>query len=287
MKKIHVGFLLSYDYELLKNALPRVYDDSDAIFLAIDKSRRTWNGAIFSIEESFFKWISTFDTENKIIIYEDEFYIHSFTPMECEVRERKLLAEKMGIGNWLIQLDADEYFLDFKKFVITLKSYNNFLNDPQNNQIQISTFLINLYKQVDGGLLYVDGASKCMTATNYPDYKVGRNTRKRIIYTQHLLFHETLSRNLEDLEFKFNNWGHKNEFNPFFLDKWKSADKENYLTLRDLFYLEPHRWKKLAFVEGLTLNEWIQNFNSKNFAPSSFFILKKNFGQWFKFLFKK
>ena len=40
MKKNQVGFLVSYDYELLKNSLPRVYEESDTIILAIDKERK-------------------------------------------------------------------------------------------------------------------------------------------------------------------------------------------------------------------------------------------------------
>ena len=27
----------------------------------------------------------------------------------------EMLAEKMGIGNWIVQVDCDEYFVDFKK----------------------------------------------------------------------------------------------------------------------------------------------------------------------------
>jgi hypothetical protein len=40
MKKIHIGFLLSYDYELLKFSLPPVYKSADRIFLARDKELR-------------------------------------------------------------------------------------------------------------------------------------------------------------------------------------------------------------------------------------------------------
>jgi hypothetical protein len=287
MKKIQVGFLVSYDYELLKNAIPPIYNDSDAIYLAIDKDRLTWNGSNFHIDDSFFSWIKEFDSQNKIEIYQDIFYVPELSTMECEVRQRKMLANKMGIGNWLIQLDADEYFLDFKNFVNTLKSYNSFLDNPQKNPIQIATFLINIYKQVETGFLYIDCASKCMTATNFPSYKIGRNIRKRIIYTKHLMFHETLSRDEKELEFKFNNWGHKDEINPHFLEKWKSATIDNYKSLSNLFYLEPHKWKKLNFVKGNTINEAIQNFDDNNFAPSKFYLVKKNFGQWFKFLFKK
>ena len=117
MKKIQVGFLVSYDYELLKNSLPRVYEESDTIILAIDKERKTWNGDSFSINDSFFAWIKEIDILNKVSIYEDDFYVADLSTMECEVRERKMLSEKMGIGNWLIQLDADEYFIDFEGFV--------------------------------------------------------------------------------------------------------------------------------------------------------------------------
>ncbi len=68
MKKIQVGFLLSYDYELLKNAIPPIYNNTDSIFLAVDKDRLTWNGNLFHIDDSFFLWLKEFDTENKIEI---------------------------------------------------------------------------------------------------------------------------------------------------------------------------------------------------------------------------
>ena len=41
MKKMHVGFLLSYDYELLKYSLPPVYQFADRIYLAKDKNNKT------------------------------------------------------------------------------------------------------------------------------------------------------------------------------------------------------------------------------------------------------
>ena len=194
MGKIQVGFLISYDYILLKNALPQVYDYSDSIFLAIDKNRKTWNGANFTIDNSFFDWIKEIDVANKIEIYEDQFYIENLTTMECEVRERKMLSEKMGIGNWLIQLDADEYFINFKEFTKFLKKNNKYIKPSYKKEIQISAYLVNIYKFVEDGFLYVNEPTRCLTATNRPNYKVGRNTRKRIIYTSNLILHETLSR---------------------------------------------------------------------------------------------
>lgn len=284
--QIQVGFLISYDYELLKNALPCVYNEATTIFLAIDKDRKTWNGASFSIDDSFFTWIKEVDVQNKVVIYEDTFYVENLTTMECEVRERKMLSEKMGIGNWLIQLDADEYFLNFKKFVSDIRKYDSYLKKDKAQEIQIAAYLVNIYKFVEDGFLYVNEPTRCLTATNIPNYKVGRNTRKRIIYTNNLILHETLSRSEKELEVKFKNWGHKNELNPHFLDKWKSATKDNYKQLQDVFYIEPEKWKTLDYVAGKNMEEVSLNFKSAEFLPTSFFIWKKNFGQWFKFLFK-
>ena len=95
MNKIQVGFLVSYDYELLKFAIPPIYEDSDEIFLAIDKNRKTWNGSDIYIEDHFFEWIKTFDVHNKIRIYEDDFYVPSISGMQNDTRERFMLSNKM------------------------------------------------------------------------------------------------------------------------------------------------------------------------------------------------
>lgn len=285
--KIQVGYLVSYDYDLLKNSIPTVYQESDTIFLAIDKKRKTWKGDDIEIKPDFFEWVKTFDIDYKIVIYEDDFYVPALSAMECEVRERKMLAEKMGIGNWLIQIDADEYFLDFKSFVTFLKSKNHFLKNPEKNQIQVSPFLINLYKRLDEGLLYVETPTKQLLATNYPSYKYGRQTRKRIIYFRGLILHECLSRTKEELELKFDNWGHNVDINKKqFLEKWENVNENNYKSMENFFYLDPKIWKKLAFVKGTTIKEVEVNLELSKVIPSDFYILKKNFGQWFKHLFK-
>lgn len=288
MKKIQVGFLVSYDYELLKIAIPQIYKESDSIFLAIDKQRKTWKGESFEIKEDFFDWIKSIDVDSKIEILEDNFYHPELTSMQCEVLERKVLAEKMGIGNWLIQLDADEYFLDFKGFVEFLRSKDHYLDNPQEKQIQISPYLINLYKRIDDGILYVERPTKIMVATNFPSYKVGRQTRKRIIYYKGAVLHECISRTKEELEMKFNNWGHDTDINKEeFLEKWETVNESNYKTMRNFFYMEPEKWKKLAFVKGTTFNEIERNLDFDEVLPSGFYIWKKNFGQWFKHLTKK
>ncbi|CAM3952834.1 MULTISPECIES: hypothetical protein [Flavobacterium] len=286
MSKIQVGFLVSYDYELLKFAIPPIYEDSDTIFLAIDKNRKTWNGSDIQIDSSFFEWIKTFDTQNKIEIYEDEFYVSGLTTMECEIRERKLLAEKMGIGNWLIQLDSDEYFFDFKSFTKYLIANNHYLTSKK--QIQICCFKINLYKNVKGGVLYVDKFDKFMVATNIPNYKVGRHGKCRSIYVSSIALHDCLSREREDLIKKLDNWGHNGDIDKeSFMKKWDTVNETNYKDHEGFFYLEPMHWKTLQFMKGNSLSEILNNFkNDKSMRISDLFLKMKNFGQWFKFLFK-
>ncbi len=287
MKKIQVGFLMSYDYELLKNSIPRVYPDSDSITIALDKNFRTWTGENFSVDKGFFDWIERFDTENKISIYRDDFYDPGLDPMENEVRERKMLASNMGIGNWLIQIDSDEYFINFKEFTEELKSRNKYLDHPERNKIQIAGYYINLYKYTQNGILYVSEVRNQKFATNYPNYVTGRNTKERVIYVPQLVIHECLSRTEAEIRTKFSNWGHTHQIDiDSFLEKWKAVNQLNYKDYKNFFYLEPEKWRSLDFVEGKTLSDLSKKFSEKKLEPSRFYLFKKNFGQWFKFIFK-
>jgi len=287
MNKIQVGFLMSYDYKLLKNSIPFVYEDSDSIFIALDKNFKTWTGDVFEVEDSFFDWLSNYDIENKITIYKEDFYDSSLNPMENEVRERKMLASKMGIGNWIIQIDSDEYFINFKGFIQELKSRNKFLINPENHKIQIAGYYINLYKHTKDGILYVSEVRNQKFATNYPNYRTGRNTKERVIYIPNIVIHECLSRSEEEIRTKFSNWGHSHQVNiDEFLEKWKLVDQVNYKEYQDFFYLEPEKWKFLDFIEGKSLDKISKSLAEKKLEPSEFYLAKKNFGQWFKSVFK-
>jgi hypothetical protein len=287
MKKIHVGFLLSYDYELLKLSIPPVYKAADKIFLAHDKEFRTWNGKNFNVNPDFFSWIKDFDIDNKIEIYQDNFYLPELSTIENDTRERTMLSQKMGIGNWLIQVDSDEYFIDFDKFVTDLRKYDHFLDNPEKNKIQIAAFWLIIYKYTDNGILYIDKPQKSVFATNYPNYKNARRTNERVIYLDSLVLHESVARTENDLRFKLENWGHNTDVNKDFLNKWISVNENNFQEMTDFYYIEPERWKKLSYFPTIKIQE-IENIvaNSESLKISKSFILLKNFGQWFKFLFK-
>ncbi len=287
MKKIHVGFLLSYDYEKLKNSIPPVYNSADSIFIAIDKDYRTWSGQKFKVDDSFFEWLKNFDIENKITLYRDDFYVADLSAIENDNRERHLLSLKMGIGNWLVQVDADEIFINFEKFVGELRKRDKYLDNPEKTPIQIAAFLVHMYKFTENGILYVNAPHKFMLATNFPNYKCARQTKERIIYTNTILLHETLCRTEEELRFKIDNWGHNVDVNDTFLEKWLAVNETNYQEFENFYYIEPDRWKKLGYLNSKDFNKimYIAE-NDKNFNISKTFLFFKNFGQWFKFLFK-
>ncbi|MCG9972191.1 hypothetical protein [Christiangramia crocea] len=287
MKEIQVGFLMSYDYELLKSSIPLVYNEADAITIALDENLRTWSGEKFEVDESFFLWLASFDIEKKIKLYRDDFFDSNLSAMENEVKERKMLASKMGTGNWIVQIDSDEYFVDFKKFTDELKLRNKYLNNPEENPIQIAGYYLNLYKYTEEGILFVSKPRNQKFATNYPAYVTGRNTKQQVIYIPNIVIHECLSRSEEEIRIKFTNWGHAHQVNiDQFLDKWRKIDQSNYDKFENFFYLEPEKWKKLSYVKGKTLSEISKNLNYHKLTPSKLYILSKNFGQWFKFLFK-
>ncbi|OAZ04353.1 hypothetical protein [Flavobacterium succinicans] len=286
--KIQTGYLVSYDYELLKTSLPTVYIESDQIFIAIDKNRNTWNGGSFSIDDSFFEWIKAFDVDNKVVIYEDDFYVPELTTMQCEIRERKMLAEKMGIGNWIVQVDCDEYFVDFKKFVANLRRYDSFLIHPEKNPIQVCAFWVMLYKYTANGILYVDKPMNAIFATNFPNYKGGRRIKGRKIYTDSIVLHESLARTEEELRFKLDNWGHNQEIDKGFLSKWLAVDENNYNDFKDFYYLNPKKSKKLNFFPNKSIPQIKEIIEKeKRLGVSKWYINYENFLQWLKYLLKK
>jgi hypothetical protein len=287
MKKIQVGFLLSYDYLKLKKSIPPVYKEADEIFIAMDKEYRTWSGQNFEVDDVFFDWLKEIDVDNKIRLYRDDFFIPELSAIENDSRERRMLSMKMGIGNWLIQVDADEIFIDFEKFIKELRMRDKYLENPKKTPIQIAGFLVHLYKYTENGVLYVNAPHKFMLATNYPNYKSARKTNERVIYTNTILLHETLCRTEDELRFKIENWGHNVDVNDTFLDKWLSVNEDNYKQLEDFYFIEPERWKKLGYLKLDDETELIQMVeNNKDFNISKTYLFLKNFGQWVNCFFK-
>lgn len=282
-REIKVGFLISYDWELLRYSLPLIYQWSDKIFLAIDVNRRTWKGNHFSIPDSFFVWLRGFDKSNKISIYEDDFFVPNLTPMECETRERNMLAAFMGEEGWHVQLDTDEYFLNFDVFTENLKSWVG------KDKVQINCIWINLYKKVVGGFLVISpvdkGYERFPCATNNPKYVVARNTKSEIVPMNGIVLHQSWAREEQEILAKLKNWGHADDFDSAsYFALWQALDDKNYKYLKNLHPIWPELWPELTYQEGGDVSELIENmkrdicvFESKRMTSGLVGRVKKAF----------
>jgi hypothetical protein len=277
---IKVGFLISYDWGLLKNALPNIYNDADIIYLALDKKRLTWSGNLFDFDEIAFKQlIKDIDINHKIIIYEDDFYQQNRTSMQCEVRERNLLAQQMGENGWHIQLDVDEYFIDFKGFTDYIKKINP---NPQATQkaINICVGWINLFKKTQNHYLCIENNSNNLesiqVATNVPIYENGRRNGNFNHYSSFFMIHDTWARTEQEVWQKISNWGHKTDFDiQKYFEFWKNLDENNYEEVKNFHPIQPNVWQKLTLVNANNIEEVIKNIKVPYFANNMIYNFKR------------
>lgn len=265
MAKIKVGYLISYDYDLVFTSLKQVYELSDKIFLAVDKNRKTWSGNDFHIPQSFFEELRVFDRNNKITVYEDNFSIPELTPMQNETRERNMLLEKMGKG-WLIQLDADEYIYDFQQTVNYLKRFNHLMIWPKMTPVIFKGKLVTLFRKLENGFLYIENNEKFPFITNQHRFTTARyNPTVHSEFTNINVIHQSWARNDEEILQKIKNWGHRDDFDTMkYFDFWRTLNSENYMLHRNVHPLRASVWNELKFMECSDVDEFIRKYSELN-----------------------
>lgn len=260
---IKVGYLVSYDFFYLPVSLEQVYPYVDKIILAIDLKYLTWSGNRFEIPQSFFEEINILDVDKKIQFYWDDFYVPELSPMQCEIRERNMLLKVMGSG-WKIQLDVDEYLYDFvqvKKYLDQLWYLNVF---PTLTPIAFSGKLVTLYKETPEGFLYIDNDERFPFITNHSKY-IGarRNFEIKNFHANIRVIHQSWARNHDEMITKFNNWGHRDDFDKDeTIMKWSKVNKYNYNEYINFHPIVPHVWDKLRFIECYSINDFILKFSN-------------------------
>lgn len=283
---IKTGFCVAYDWILLKNSLPRVYEHSDIICLALDKHRKSWAGNPYEFDDkAFYQFVKEIDTDNKIILIEEDFALPELNARQNGNRHRMRIAEAMGKGGWHIQVDADEYFLDFKGFTEYLKKLNP---NPKGTEkpFNVEVGLYDLIKKTDAGYIYVDFMGKVpgMTpfATNVPKYTYARRNGHFNKKSPFVAIHETWTRSEAELRFKLGNHGHSvEEFQDrdvikSFVKIWKALDKNNYQYIKNFHFVDSNSWPALNFCEGKNIEELLQKFIIPPFPYSKFQLWVKN-----------
>lgn len=262
---IKVGYILSYDYDLIFTSINQIYDEADKIFIAIDVNRKTWSGNDYELPLSFFENIKLLDYKNKLQIYEDNFYISELTPIECETRERNLLLKKMGRG-WLIQLDVDEYVYDFKTLTNYLNKYWYLTLFPKYTPVVFKGKLITLFKQTEEGFLYIDNDEKFPFITNLNEYEFTRYiTKVRNHFVNVNVVHQSWARTDDEIQTKIKNWGHRDDFNTqHYFEFWKNISSSTYMNYNNIHPISPEVWNKLHFLPSKSIEEFINKYSIRN-----------------------
>ncbi len=287
---IKAGYLLSYDYSYIFTSVKQIYDHVDRIVISYDENNKTWAGNDVYIPESFFSEIKSLDTQHKIILYKDTFYIEGTAPMDLETRQRNMMAEKMGNGGWHMQIDGDEYAYDFKKLSQFLRKHEYLLANPEKNPINFQVDWVTLFRHDESGFYIIEPfEEKCFLITNYPKYQYARRTNTgRTLPLEYRLIHQSWARDENEILEKIMNWGHKNDFDTMkFFEFWKSIHSENHTDFVDFHPLSPSDWHQLSFFPAKNIDDFIIAFERKFPQPELKLHLSgtKKFKLWLKSLF--
>jgi len=284
--QIKIGYCVAYDWYFLKYSIPLIYRFADRICLSLDKDRISWSGNKYVLDEQGFKrLLQEVDVEKKIFTVEENYHQEDFTPMQNEVYQRNRIAEQLGKGGWHIQLDCDEYFLQFEEFV-------NYLHRLPKNAVaraNVSCPWIVLYKQLEDGFLCIDPIKKenielIQIASKDPIYEYGRRNGNFNLVTNFKILHQSWARTHDEISEKINNWGHSIDFDKHhYLKLWESLNSKNFATVSNLHHLKPEAWPKLRFIKARSLVELIQNEELQEFPKFSrlelFFLNSKFFSR--------
>jgi hypothetical protein len=273
---IKVGYLVSYDYNMLLTSIKQLYNYVDRIFIAIDTNRKTWSGNNFELPQSFFDEIKSFDSNNKIEFYFDNFYISELLPIECETRERNMLLKKMGKG-WLIQLDVDEYIYDFSKVAKYLKKYWYLTLFPKLTPIIFNGKLVTLYRQLTNGYLYIENNERFSFITNQSNYTYTRNNHTVKNHFSNInVIHQSWARTEDEIQMKILNWGHRDDFDTQrYFEFWKNLSSDNYMNFKNVHPIVPEVWNELHFSPSTSIDEFISKYASNNLQKFIFLDNKK------------
>jgi hypothetical protein len=263
--EIKAGFLVSYDWELLKFSAPLVYPWVNRIWLSLDKSRLTWAGNSFEWDEHCFQhFLSRIDPNKKIEIHEDRFHIPELSTIQCDTRQRNMLARQMGQDGWHLQLDADEYLLNCDGFVDYLQTITLKPDQP----CTVFANFIPLIKKTPTGYLVVKfrkgNYENFPLAFHRPHFRSARRTGTRHRLSGSFVFHQTLARSPQEVRMKLANWGHNQDFDgEAFFRFWNSLSESNYRSQINFHPLYPSLWPELELIKARDINELIAVYRPK------------------------
>lgn len=273
MKKSVIS-LISYDARFLPSSILSYYDYVDEIVLGLDKDRISWSNNPFTFnEEALWAELSKIDTENKIVVIEENFH-GSFVAIENDNYERNFLKNECS-HEWVFSFDADEVLVNAKDFF-----YNYCpIVESYKEDYDVCMVWATPYKIINDTVLVIAnedgtpffGENQGIATSKNSTYTYARWSDKSAagrnrIMSPLVAIHWSLCRPENELHTKIHNIGHSDivEQDPFF-HQWKQVTLENYHELRNFKTsgLGNAQWPRLATMHVNELNDYIKQHLNK------------------------
>jgi hypothetical protein len=268
INKKSVISLISYDAKYLPNSIKQYYPYVDEIVLGLDKDRITWSNNSFSFdEESLWNSLKQLDTDNKIVIVEEDFH-KSAIAIENDNYERNYLKSQCS-NDLIFSFDADEVLLNAKNF------FTNFYGIAKDyiKHKDICMTWATPYKTIDDYTLIIAnedgtpffGENQGIATHKDNTFVYARWTDKSAsghnrIMSPLVAIHWSLCRDKEDLHQKIHNIGHSDlvEKDPFYA-VWDQVTLDNFETLKNFKTsgLGGAQWPCLVAVPSDSVEDYI------------------------------
>lgn len=262
--RIGVAMVVQNDAETVERAVSAFYPEVEAVIVTSDL-RRGWTGSKIQPDDTLAR-VRALDVSNKVWIVEGDF-AQSSDPMTNETAQRQFAADvlvaKRPDIDWVVQLDADEVFLDFRTF----KTYLGQL--PGITRL-VQWWLIPIFKELcDGKFLVVtDLNSKPMLESFNLAHRPGATLslarrpqtprislggRIRWIHTpnseltrDNAVLHFSWAKSERRVREKIQTFAHAYDFDTeLFLRLWQDCSL-NWRELRNFHPLYPAVWPRLS-----------------------------------------
>ena len=234
---------IAYDSHYAFGAIARVYDLSEEIILGLDVDRISWSHRPYDFDlEAFLKDVAKIDPLRKIKLVQDNFHTE-LHPMANDTRERNILSSHCKDGNWILQIDSDEYLLNPAEFRSWLATANR--------ELDVQGQWITVFKSFGDKVLvaHEPGHQVHIGTTLKASYEYCRKTKRPAIRSNLQILHYSWGRSRHDLAMKLKNWSHSQDFDTDkFLAFWDGITLNNYQEVKNFHPLHPPLWTKLSAI---------------------------------------
>lgn len=262
--KLGAVVVVQNDAETIERSLASYYPYVEKILVSTDL-KRGWSGVEIVPDDTIDR-IRAMDTDNKIEIMIGDFYRYPI-PMQNDTNQRQLSADRlcgMGSFDWIVQVDADEEFLDFPAVAERMQSL------PERTA-SVSWRWIQLFQTLEDGRFLVvtqaDGKPHLeqfafahrpgakLDACRFPKLPIQHPRFRRWLGFEyvapptldycHATLHYSFAKSERRILEKLRTWSHSNEFDTEgYFTLWQNS-KTDWQTMRNFHPTYPQAWHAL------------------------------------------